>query len=84
MSFAAMWMDLQIGKVSQKDKYNMITLYVEFKIWEKWTHLQNRKNIIEKRLVVVRGGGGEKGTGNLGLVDANSEKAMAAHSSTLA
>ena len=32
MSFAAIWMDLQVGKVSQKDKYNMITLYVEFKI----------------------------------------------------
>ena len=66
-------MDLEIGKVSQKDKYNMITLYVEFKIWEKWTHLQNRKNIIdiEKRPVVVRGGGGERGIGNLGLVDAN-------------
>ena len=32
MSFAARWMDLETGKVSQKDKYNMITLYVEFKI----------------------------------------------------
>ena len=71
-----MWMDLEIiilTEVSQKerDKYHMI-LFIHgiFKIWHKWTYLQNR-NILtdpENGLVVAKG---KRGVGNdeLGVWD---------------
>ena len=47
-------------------------LYVESKIWHKWTYLQNRNRLIdiENRLVVAKGQG-EGWIGSLGLADAN-------------
>ena len=71
MPFAATWVQLEmiiLSEVSQKekDKYHMISLiYVESKIWYKWTYLWNRNRItdIENRLVVANregvGGGME-------------------------
>ena len=47
----------------EKDKYHMISLYVEYKIWHKWTYLWNRNKLtdIENRFVVTKGGlGGGK------------------------
>ena len=63
------WMDLEIiilNEVSQKekDKTMWYHLYVESKIWHKWTYLQNRNRPtdIENRLVVAKGGGSRGGT----------------------
>ena len=67
MSFAATWMQLEfsiLSEVNQKEKDTMwYHLYVESKIWHKWTYLQNRNRLtdIEIRLVVAKGEGG--GTG---------------------
>ena len=67
MLFAAIWMDLEIiilNEVSQT-KTNIIwnRLYVESKIWQKWTYLPNRNRLIdiENRLVVAKGEGGGRG-----------------------
>ena len=63
MPFAATWMDVEILILSEvrKRKKNTIMyhLYVESKIWHKWTCLQNRNRLadIEKRLVVAKGKG---------------------------
>ena len=48
MAFAATWMNPEIiilSEVSQteKDKYIWYQLYVESKIWYKWTYLQNKQ-----------------------------------------
>ena len=55
---AATWMDLEmiiLNEVSQKDKYHMIPLWVESKIWHKWTSLGNRNTLTDiKRLVVAK------------------------------
>ena len=53
VSFTATLMDLDIiilSKISQKakDKYYIISLYLESKIWHKWTYLQNRKRFINR------------------------------------
>ena len=42
-----------------KDKYHMISLYVESKIWHKWTYLWNRNRLtdIENKLMVIKGEG---------------------------
>ena len=58
--FAATWMDLEIiilSEVSQKDKYYMCHLYVESKIWHKWTYLWNKNRLtdVENRFVVAKG-----------------------------
>ena len=48
-------------EVSQKEKYkHHMILYVESKIWRKWTDLWNKNTImdIENRLVVAKGKGG--------------------------
>ena len=64
MPFAAIWMDLEIiilSKVCQKETNTIwYHLYVESKIWHKWTYLQNRNRLtdIENRLVVAKGEGG--------------------------
>ena len=60
MPFVATWVDLEIiilSEVSQKDKYHMLSLCVECKIWHKWTHLQNRnrRTGVQNRLVVTKG-----------------------------
>ena len=68
MPFAATWMDLRDfhTKWSQKDKYHMISLIVESKIWHKWTYLGNRSRHmdIKNRLVVAKG---DMGWGRYGL-----------------
>ena len=67
MPFAATWIELEIIELSEvnrkeKDKYHMITTYVLFKIWHKWTYLwkRNRLTDIENKLAVAKreGGGG--------------------------
>ena len=80
MPLAATRLQLEIiirSEVSQseKDKYHTISLYVESKIWYKWTYLQNRNRLtdIENRPVVTKEGvgKGEEYPGSLKLVDAN-------------
>ena len=73
MSFAATWMDLEIiilSEVSQT-KTNILLhhLYVESKIWHKWTYLQNRNRLIdlENKLMVTKEERG--GRDKLGLQD---------------
>ena len=72
MLFAATWMQPEIIILSEvkKRKTNIIWfhLYVESKIWHKWTYLWNRNRItdIQNRLVVVKG---EGWSGRLGLAD---------------
>ena len=68
MPFATTWMDLEIiilSEVSQKqkDNYHWYHLYVESKIWHKWTYLQNRNRLIdiENRLVLAKGEGSWRG-----------------------
>ena len=62
MPFAAIWRDLEIvilSEVSQKEKDEyMISLYVESKIWHKWTYVRNRLPDTENRLMVAKGWGG--------------------------
>ena len=62
--FAAMWMDLEIiilSEVSQKekDKYHMIWyhFYAKYKIWYKWSYLQNRNRLTDtaNKLMVTKG-----------------------------
>ena len=60
MPFAATWMDLEIiilSEVSQTKTNIWYHLYVESKIWHKWTYLWNRNRLtdIENRLVVAKG-----------------------------
>ena len=64
MPFAATWMDLEIIIQSevcptQKDNTIWYHLYVESKMWYKWTNLWNRSRFanIKNRLVVVKVGG---------------------------
>ena len=60
MSFAVTWMQLEILTSSEVKKRTINTvwyhLYVESKIWHKWTYLQNRKRLIdtENRLAVAK------------------------------
>ena len=60
-------------KWNQKEKNTIwYYFYVKSQIWHKWIYLQNRKRLIENRLVVAKGEEGGSGwTGYLGLVDAN-------------
>ena len=67
MPFAATEMDLEIiilNEVSQT-KINIIWyhLYVESKIWYKWTYLQSRNRLtdIENKFMVTKGKGGGRG-----------------------
>ena len=63
MPFAATWMDLEmiiLSEVSQR-KTNIICyhLYVESKIWHRWTYLWNRKSHRHRELTCgCQGGGG--------------------------
>ena len=63
-----------LSEVSQK-KINTVWyhLFIESKIWQKWTYLQNKNRLTENRLVVPRAiKGKEEGwIGRLGLADAN-------------
>ena len=78
MPFEATWMQpesLILNEVSQKgkDKYHMISLFVESKMCPKWTYLQNKNRLIEtkNRLAVAKGEGeGMEWTGSLELGDA--------------
>jgi len=60
-SFAATYIQLQIIILSEikseKHKLYGFHLYVESKLWHKWTYIQNRKRLIdiEIRLVVCQG-----------------------------
>ena len=44
-------------KVSQRKKNRICYLYMEAKIWHKWTYLQNRNKLtdIENKLMVIKG-----------------------------
>ena len=62
--FAATWMDLEIITLSElsqkeKDKHYICHLYIESKIWHKWTYLQNKNRLtdVENRFVVAKGEG---------------------------
>ena len=60
MPFAATWMDLEIimlSEVRQKETNTIwYHLYVESKIWHKWTYLQNRNRLtdIENKFMVTK------------------------------
>ena len=59
MSFAAIWMDLEIiilNEISQMEK-DIYHLYVESKVWYKWIYLQNRNRLThtENKLMVTKG-----------------------------
>ena len=64
MPFAATWMDIEIIILNklEKDKYHMISLMWNLKIWYKWTYLQNRNRVtdVENKLTVTRGERGER------------------------
>ena len=59
-----------LSAVSQR-KTNTIWywFYVEYKKWEKWTYLWNRKRVpdVESKLMVTRGERGKRSTGRLRL-----------------
>ena len=59
MPFAATWMDVEIilSEVSQKEKDKWYHMYVESKIWHKWTCWWNRNRLtyIENKLMVTKG-----------------------------
>ena len=65
MPFAATRMQLLIILVEisqkEKDKYHMVwyNLYVESKIWHKWTYPWNRNRLTDREQTVVK----EEGTG---------------------
>ena len=66
MPFAAIWMEQQIIKLSEisqkeKDYYHMISLYVESKMWHKWTFMKHRLTDIENRLWLPTGRRGGRG-----------------------
>ena len=67
MLFAATWVQLEIVMLSEvrKRKTNTIWyhLYVESKIWHKWSYLWNGNTDIENRLVVAKGEGLGGGVG---------------------
>ena len=72
-SFAATWMDLEMiipSEISHKNT-NIIWyhLYVESKIWYKWTYLQNRNRLtdIENKVMVTKGE--RRGRDNSGIWD---------------
>ena len=78
MPFTATWTQPEILILSEARKRNInITwyhLYVESKIWHKWTYLQNRNRLtdMESRPVVSKGEGeGMRWPGSSGLLDAN-------------
>ena len=68
MPFAATWMDPEIiilSEISQRETDTIwYHLYVESKIWHRWTYLQNRNRLtdIEEKLMVTKGDrGGQRG-----------------------
>ena len=78
MPSAATKMDLKMITLSKvcQTKTNTVWyhLYVESKIWHKWTYLWNRNGLsdIGNRLVVAKGKGVHEGwNGSLELADAN-------------
>ena len=72
MTFAATWMDLEIIILSQSDKTDSIWchLYVESKIWRKWTYLWNRQTHRQREHIWLPVGR-EGWSRSLGLADAN-------------
>ena len=77
MPSATTWMQLVIIILSEVRKTNIgYHFYVESKIWQKGTYLQNRNRLKERTdLWLPRGRGAEGGwTRSLGLVDANYNK----------
>ena len=79
MPFAALWMDLVIIILcevvqKEKDKYHVIFLNMESKIWHKWTYLWNRNRLsdIQHKVLVAKAVGVEEGwVVSLGLANAN-------------
>ena len=78
MPFAAIWRQLEILILSEvcqeeKDKYHYM-LYVESKMWHKWTYLQNKNTHRNgKQTCDCQGGGGGNGMDwSLGLAEENS------------
>ena len=72
MRLVSTWVDLEIivlSEVNQKETNTMwYHLYVESKVWHKWTYLWNRHILtdLEKRIVVAKGEG-EWGRDRLGV-----------------
>ena len=68
MPFAATWLDLEIIILSKSDKRKINTiwypLFVECKIWHKWTYLWNRNRLTdtENRPLATKLGAGWGGT----------------------
>ena len=67
MPFAATWMGLETvilseGSQRKRDKYHN-NLYVEYKIWYKWTYLQDRERLTrrENKIMVTKGEKREEG-----------------------
>ena len=69
MAFAGTWMDLEIIILSKVRKTNTIWyyLYVESKLWHKWTELWDKQAQIKNKFVLAK----EGRTGSLELADAN-------------
>ena len=70
MPFSAIWMDLEIIILNEKDEYYMVLFTGEiFKKWYRWTYLQNRNGIIglENKFMVTEGE--VRGRGRLGAWD---------------
>ena len=62
MPFATTWMVLEfiiLSEVAKKDKYHMISLFVESKRY-KWTYMQNRNRPIDIKNKVTKGKGRER------------------------
>ena len=76
MPFAAIWVDLEIIILSEESQTKINTiwyhLYVESKIWHKWTYLWKRNRLTDiEETCDCQGVGREGRIESLGLVDVN-------------
>ena len=67
MPFSATWMDLEIIVLNEVRQRKTSTiwyhLYVESKIWHKWTYLQNRNRLTDAENIPVVASGAGRGGG---------------------